>query len=263
MLLTDVKEASRVHSVSPVEHTVPTAFTKGKERHYPHLSQSEARHTDEKLLAGDSPEKSQSESWLVKAAEDTTIAPRCRQIVMGRLESEKGRCSRSLVCIDPTQIPIQGVFSARELSRINSGAQEPPETTSEDGQTETQVARNRAYIMLENFSEETLVVPKATLLGVAERIPEPLVDKLNVRGGTDSNAHTPPKPRRKRKNEALYDMLLHGKLDHLCPEEETHRASASNVFHDESTNDFKATEVTEHEILVNSEAPISNPVRAP
>jgi hypothetical protein len=40
--------------------------------------------------------------------------------------------------------------------------------------------------------------------------------------------------------------------------EGTYRANTSKIFcfHDESTNDFKATDVIEQEILVNSEQPV-------
>jgi len=36
--------------------------------------------------------------------------------------------------------------------------------------------------MLTNFSDEALTVPKATVLGVAEGIPESILDKINKVG---------------------------------------------------------------------------------
>jgi len=71
--------------------------------------------------------------------------------------------------------------------------------------------------MIANFSEEAPIIPKTTVLGIAEQIPEPLVDRINARG--HENSDPPTKPRRKRKNEALYHKLLQGKLDHLSQEE--------------------------------------------
>jgi hypothetical protein len=66
--------------------------------------------------------------------------------------------------------------------------------------------------MLANFSDQTLTVPKSTVLGIAEEVSEPLVGKINQGKGT--NANLSQKPERK-KNEALYGKLLNGKLDHL------------------------------------------------
>ena len=69
--------------------------------------------------------------------------------------------------------------------------------------------------MLANFSEEALTIPKKTVLGVADQIAEQLVNRINA----ETRVTSPVKPRRKRKNEALYQKLLHGKLDHLPQEE--------------------------------------------
>jgi hypothetical protein len=38
--------------------------------------------------------------------------------------------------------------------------------------------------MVANFSQETLTVPKATILGIAEEVSEPLVDKINANSGS-------------------------------------------------------------------------------
>ena len=71
--------------------------------------------------------------------------------------------------------------------------------------------------MVANFSDESLKIPKKTVLGVAEQIAEPLVNRINAESKSDTTS--PAKPRRKRKNEALYQKLLHGKRDHLPQEE--------------------------------------------
>jgi hypothetical protein len=60
--------------------------------------------------------------------------------------------------------------------------------------------------MLANFSNEPLFVPKATVLGIAEEISEPLVDSINAE--CKSDADSPTKPHRRKKNEALYNKLL-------------------------------------------------------
>jgi hypothetical protein len=60
--------------------------------------------------------------------------------------------------------------------------------------------------MLANFSNKPLVVPKATVFGIAEEISEPLVDSINA--GCKSDADSPTKPRRRKKSEVLYNKLL-------------------------------------------------------
>jgi hypothetical protein len=114
--------------------------------------------------------------------------------------------------------------------------------------------------MLANFSDEPLTTNKATVLGVAEGIAESIIDKVNEgEPGSDS----PTKPRRNRKNKALYCKLLRGKLDHLLPDErrliEPVLVKYAHVFHDEGANDFKGTDLTEHDILVGDTPPIRRP----
>ena len=122
---------------------------------------------------------------------------------------------------------------------------------------EVEVPRNCAYVMVANFTSEELVISKATILGVVEEISETLVDCINA------DSDQPTKPCRKRRNEALYQNLLHGKLDHIHPEErqilEPVLLKYAHVFHDEATNDFKGTNVTELEILVGDARPIRRP----
>jgi hypothetical protein len=74
--------------------------------------------------------------------------------------------------------------------------------------------------MLTNFSDEELILPRATDLGVAEKISESLVDLVNAK--VEANSTELSKPPRKKKKEALYNKLLKGKLDHLNPEDRKH-----------------------------------------
>jgi len=115
--------------------------------------------------------------------------------------------------------------------------------------------------MLANFSNEPVVVPKATVLGVAEEISESLVNKINPKCKSESDA--PVKPHRQKKYEALYHKLLQGKIDHLSQDErqliELILLKYAHVFHDEDTNDFKCTDVMEHQILVGDTPPIRRP----
>ena len=115
--------------------------------------------------------------------------------------------------------------------------------------------------MLANFSDQTLTVPKAIVLGIAEEVSKPLIDRIN--NGKELNFESPLKPHRKKKNEALYRNLLNGKLDHLNKEDkeliEPALLKYAHVFHDEETNAFKGTKVIEHEIAMGDARPIRRP----
>jgi len=88
-----------------------------------------------------------------------------------------------------------------------------------------------------------------------------LADLLN----TDTDQ--PTKPQGKKRNEALYGKLLRNKLDHSSQEEiqilETVLMKYAHVFHDEETNDFKGTDIIEHQIIVGDARPIMRPNTAP
>ena len=54
----------------------------------------------------------------MKSKEDIVLAPRCRQVLAGKLETQKEQGLLSLVCVGPAQIPIEGIFPARALTRV-------------------------------------------------------------------------------------------------------------------------------------------------
>jgi hypothetical protein len=74
-------------------------------------------------------------------------------------------------------------------------------------------------------SDESLTIPKKTVLSVAEQITEPIVNRINAESKNDTNL--PVRTQRKRRNEDLYEKLLHGKLDHLAQKEKFNRANTS------------------------------------
>jgi len=203
----------------------------------------------------------ESRTWLVKAEENVTIAPRCRQVVMVKLESEQKQEPPPLVCVEPAQIPIECVPSARTVTRVVQNSHQPVRLTSSREHAATRSPSSCAYVMVANFTGESLTLPKATVLGIAEGISELIVDKINPPDGLKSEL--PTRPPRKTKNQALYHKLLPGKLDHLTSEDrqkiEPVLFKYAHVFHDESTNDFKGTSIIEHEILVGDARPIRRP----
>jgi hypothetical protein len=78
-----------------------------------------------------------------------------------------------------------------------------------------------------------LIVSKATILGIAEEVSEPEIDKIISRSESSSKMAT--KPPRQKKNDALYQKLLSGKLDHLTLED---KQQIEPVFHDEDDTLF-------------------------
>jgi len=112
--------------------------------------------------------------------------------------------------------------------------------------------------MVANFSKEELTISKATVLGVAEEITEELVNKIKADDKPKSGLVNDRK--RKKRNELLYRKLLLGKLDHLPKEEEQviepMLMKYAHVFHDEESNDFKSTDVIEHQIVLEVTRPI-------
>jgi len=70
-------------------------------------------------------------------------------------------------------------------------------------------------------------------------------------------------PQTPKRNEVLYRKLLQGKLEHLNHKEkqllEPVLLKYAHVFHDEEGNEFKGTNLVEHEILLNDTRPIRRP----
>ena len=173
----------------------------------------------------------QCESWLVKAAENITVAPKCQQIVMGWLELEEQKLP-PLVLVEPAQVPIEGILPARGLSRVGSSVQTPRSMTSQDDHT-------AVHVMVANFSKQELTISKAIALGIAEEVAESVVDKINA--GSDDDACKSKTLRKQKRNEMLYDKLLKVKLGHLTQRErqqiEPVLMKYVHVFHDEESNE--------------------------
>jgi hypothetical protein len=145
---------------------------------------------------------------------------------------------------------------ARGFSRVES---KPDAAASNKQKCVTEVRDKCAFVMIMNFSEEELV-PNSTILGIAG-VKEEWVNQIN------SDCETNPNPINggwgERKNNFLYKKLLRGKLDHL-PEEDRWLTEPvlhkyAHVFHDEQSNDFKGTDVAEHQILLEDPRPMRRP----
>ena len=82
----------------------------------------------------------------------------------------KGTEAPPLIRIEAAQIHIEGVFPARTLLHIESNVPKFPTLASKFVHAETDVSGSCAHVILANFSDEELTVPKATVLGVAEEM---------------------------------------------------------------------------------------------
>jgi len=122
MSLVVISRGPKMVSVSPTRQAALTVSPRGKEGHSPHLSQQVARDKDKNIRHSTNSETttSQARSWLIKAIENTVIEPRCRQVVIGKLDTEKGESLPSLTCMEPAMVPIQGVHPARVLTRVQT-----------------------------------------------------------------------------------------------------------------------------------------------
>jgi len=180
--------------------------------------------------------------------------------VLGKLDATKGENLPSVVCVEPAMVPINGILSACVLTRVQ--ARPSRQQTSPQGRIVCEAARNCACVMITNFSDEALTVPKATVLGVAEEVSESVVDKINTAG--QSSVNTPDETNKGVRNRELYQKLLKGKLEHLPQHErqliEPVLVKYAHVFHDEELNDFKATNMVEYEIPVGDSTPIRRPL---
>jgi hypothetical protein len=108
-------------------------------------------------------------------------------------------------------------------------------------------------MMVANFSDEPILIPKATTLGVEEEVSETLIAPIPDEDEISETAFNISKTVENRfAGNQKFLSYLNGKLAHLSRDK---RASIepvlvrfANVFHDDETNDFKSTNVVEHRI---------------
>ena len=195
--------------------------------------------------------------WLIRATENLTLTTRCRRVATGSLEIEKGRSLPSLVCVEPAKKSIQAVLPARVLTRVTDGTRQISLQPSQFEHFKSKVSKPRALVVLAHFRDTSLVVLTSTVLGVAEQVSEDLFDKMNS-GKPYADARI--KTQCRGKNEFLYNKLLKGTLDYLSRQDKVKVEPVlrrfAHVFHDEGSNDFKATDVVEQKIILEYPTPI-------
>ena len=111
--LAGVSKGQKLVSSSPSRQAALTVFTPEKEGHSPSPRKQVEKEEDGKVNGSTS-------SWLIKSVEDTVIEPRCRQIVLGKLDATKGENLPSVVCVEPAMVPIHGIHPARVLTRVQA-----------------------------------------------------------------------------------------------------------------------------------------------
>ena len=114
------------------------------------------------------------------------MAPRVKQIVVGKVELPKRQSSPELVCVEPAQLPLEGILVARGLFRAFTKATERPrqrETTTPVTSRVDQLSNTSpsvyVHVMVANFSHEEIESPKATVLGLAEETSASIVAAIN------------------------------------------------------------------------------------
>jgi hypothetical protein len=84
---------------------------------------------------------------------------------------------------------------------------------------------------------------------MAEQISETVVNRINAGNRPDADKRT----NNPDKNGVIYQKLLKGKLEHLLSEDrakiEPVLRKFAHVFHESESNEFKATDLVEHQIV--------------
>jgi len=132
-------------------------------------------------------------------------------MVIARVELPCRKEAPPQVCEEPDQLPNEGVLAARGLSLVL-----PPADLSDERQMTSHVTlkaqltnncrRGLVHVMLANFSQEEIVLPKATVVGVAEAVSLCVVAEIN---DSASPRNTPCFTNGKRVN---YSIWLNLKL---------------------------------------------------
>jgi hypothetical protein len=109
-----------------------------------------------------------------------------------------------------------------------------------------------------------VVLPKATVIGIAEQISESLVASINE--GTDFEPQLVSEDRKKdrsRQSTEEFKKFVAEKLAHLTPRDRSVLEPVlfrfGHVFHEEGSNDFKGTDLVEHQIITGDAQPIRRP----
>jgi hypothetical protein len=142
-----------------------------------------------------------SDSWTVISKEKVVLQPRAKHTVLGKVQGRNSGNPSRLLCVEPANVPIEGICVARVLTRPSVGIHKNQpvgkitlsnsctqlNVHSPDAPHDVNVIKqlvgipeiryppDSVTLMTANFSEEELTLPKGTILGVAQEIYENLV----------------------------------------------------------------------------------------
>jgi hypothetical protein len=193
---------------------------------------------------------SDRQEWLVTLTESVKLTPRAKQMLIGRLEVPKRGSETPLVCIEPAQLPSEGILVARGVSRVIVMTQQLNQQTAEAARRAStsqgsDVVKAEVHVMIVNFSHEEVELPKGTVLGVAEEVCETLVAAVNDGPVSEPRRGTP-----RVKIDASFRSYLNDKLSHLTQEERTVLEPVlvkyRRTFYVEGSNDFRGTDLLIH-----------------
>jgi len=152
-----------------------------------------------------------SEAWTVISKETVMLQPRAKHTVLGKVQGGNSRNPSCLLCVEPANVPIEGICVARVVTRpsveihknqpggksvlstsctqLNIHSPDVPHDLKVikqlDGTPEIRYPPDSVTLMIANFSDEELTLPKGTILGVAQEIPENLVVSVSDEENTD------------------------------------------------------------------------------
>jgi hypothetical protein len=210
---------------------------------------------------------SDKQEWLVTLPASVKLTPRAKQMLIGRLEVPKNESETQLFCIEPAQIPNEGILVARGVSRAIVQTQQSSQprvrraekarkacVTSQGGD----VTKAAVHVMVVNFSHEEIELQKGTVLGVAEKVSDTLVAAVNDGPVRENRRGTP-----EVKIDESFQKYLDEKLSHLTREErvvlEPVMIKYRKTFYVEGSNDFPGTNLVEHVIDTGDARPIRRP----
>jgi transposase InsO family protein len=210
---------------------------------------------------------SDKQEWLVTLPASVKLTPRAKQMLIGQLEVPKSEIETSLVCIEPAQLPSEGILVARGISRAivqTQQSNQPQRRKAEKARTASVTSQGRdvvkaaVHVMVVNFSHEEVELQKGTVLGVAEEVSDTLVAAVNDGPVREPRSETP-----KVQIDASFQSYLNDKLSHLTDEEravlEPVLVKYRKTFYVEGSNDFPGTDLVEHEIDTGNTRPIRRP----
>jgi len=205
MALAAIDKATRAYEVVFAKSAALTVFTEGEARRSPQPTRREELHTEG--LPSDDPRSdmtaSESESWLVRVTENITAMPaHCDRKIRNR---KRAKTPLNHMCRTGTYSHTRNPARPSSFtSRTDSAGDDTSDVTAT--RNEMAARENSVHVMITIFSEESLTVPKSTVIGVAEQVSEAWVNHVNT--GELSKSSVTIKHKEEMKNAALYQRLL-------------------------------------------------------